>query len=116
MDDILKPLSEFFTFIFSGKFFVSFGIFLLSSSVSMFVFVLDLIPDLPNLPDNVYQNVLSFFDFPFTSGAIGFIGWIFGNWTMFSLVVFIALSIFSTRIIYDLWIFIITKLPLGVKR
>lgn len=113
---ILEYITGFFEYIFSGQIFVDFFFATISIGVGIIIFLFDILPDLPNLPQNVYENILTFFDFPFTSGAIGFIGWIFGGWTILSFVIFASLSIFVFRISYDIFMFIITKLPIGVKR
>lgn len=113
---IFKAITGFFEYVFSGQIFVDFFFATISIGVGIVIFLLDILPDLPNLPENVYQNILTFFDFPFTSGAIGFIGWIFGDWTILSTVIVLSLLIFTFRISYDIFMFIITKLPVGVKR
>ena len=113
---ILDSITAFFTYIFSGKIFVEFFLLTIGISVNIVIFVFGLLPNLPQLPANVYQNIITYFDFPFSSGAIGFIGWIFGDWTVLSFVIISSLLIFSFRISYDFAMFIITKFPVGVKR
>ena len=113
---IFKSITGFFEYIFSGQFFVDVFFATITIGVGFVIFLIDFIPSLPNLPENVYQNILTFFDFPFSSGAIGFIGWIFGGWTILSFVIITSLLIFALRISYDIFMFIITKLPVGVKR
>ena len=113
---ILSSITGFSEYIFSGQIFVDFFFATISFAFGIVIFLFELLPDLPNLPKNVYQNILTFFDFPFTSGAIGFIGWIFGDWTILSTVIVLSLLIFTFRISYDIFMFLITKIPIGVKR
>lgn len=113
---ILESITGFFTYVFSGKIFVEFFLLTIGISVNIIIFVFGLLPDLPQLPANVYQNIITFFDFPFSSGAIGFIGWIFGDWSILLPVILASFSVISFRILWDFRMFIITKLPVGIKK
>lgn len=113
---ILDSITGFFEYIFSGQIFIDVFFATISIGVGIVIFLINLFPPLPHLSENVYQNILTFFDFPFTSGAIGFIGWIFGGWSILTPVILTSFAVISFRILWDFRLFIITKLPIGVKR
>lgn len=78
--------------------------------------IFSLIPKIPDFPYSVYQNFKAFLDFIFSSNGLGFVGWIFGGWTIPLTVISIGVAISLARLGYLLIMFIITKLPVGVKR
>ena len=77
---------------------------------------ISLIPKIPDFPPAVYQNFKAFLDFVFSSHGLGFVGWFFGGWTVPLTVVSIGVAVSLARFGYLLIMFIITKLPIGVKR
>lgn len=90
---------------------------LVSTANTILHFLFGWLPSIPSIDVNVQKQIFSFFDYPFTSGAMGFIGWIFGGWTILSLVFISALSVYIFRISYDSIMLILTKIPvLGAKR
>lgn len=75
-----------------------------------------LIPKIPDFPNSVYLNFKAFLDYVFSSSGLGFVGWVFGGWTVPFLVVSIGFTISLARVGYLAVMFIISKLPIGVKR
>lgn len=78
--------------------------------------LISLVPKIPNFSYSVYQNFKAFLDFVFSSNGLGFVGWFFGGWTIPLMVISIGVAISLARLGYLLIMFIITKLPIGVKR
>lgn len=114
---IPEEVGKFFTFFASGEFVKIALTSAIASLTAVLTFVLGWLPSLPSLPSNIESQIYQFFDFPFTSGAIGFIGWIFGSWTIPHFVFTSAIAIYIFRISYDFIILVLTKIPvLGVKR
>lgn len=99
-----------------NEWFIAISVGLIAGSRSLFEFFFGWLPDFPNFPQDILQGFYNFLDIPFSSGAYGFLGWIFGGYSVIAFVFFGSLSIFLFRISFDLIMFIITKLPIGVKR
>ena len=78
--------------------------------------LISLVPKIPDFPYSVYQNFKAFLDFVFSINGLGFVGWFFGGWTIPLTVISIGVAISLARLGYLLIMFIITKLPVGVKR
>lgn len=78
--------------------------------------LISLVPKIPDFPSSVYQNFKAFLDFVFSSNGLGFVGWFFGGWIIPLAVISIGVAISLARLSYLLIMFIITKLPVGVKR
>ena len=90
---------------------------LISTFTSIFHFLFGWLPSIPPIDSNIQKQIFAFLDYPFTSGAVGFIGWIFGNWTIPVFVFISAVSVYLFRISFDSIMLILTKIPLlGAKR
>ena len=90
---------------------------LISTTTTILHFLFGWLPSIPPIDPIIQKHIFAFFDYPFTSGAVGFIGWIFGSWTVPLFVFISALSIYLFRISFDSIMLILTKIPLlGAKR
>lgn len=75
------------------------------------------LPNIPNIPEDMKKLFFDFLAFPSKSGAIGFVGWIFGSFTVIGWVLFISFTVMLAKYVYNFVMFILTKLPiLGISR
>ena len=87
-----------------------------STVVASLKLIFGWIPNIPNIPQNIQTSFFDFLAFPSKSGALGFIGWIFGSFTVIAWVLGISFAVITFKYGYNLIMFILTKLPIGVKR
>lgn len=87
-----------------------------STVVASLKLIFGWIPNIPNIPQNIQNSFFEFLAFPSKSGALGFIGWIFGSFTVIAWVLGISFAVITFKYGYNLIMFILTKLPIGVKR
>jgi len=99
----------------SGFFSQSFT-FLIHPVFQIAYWIISLVPKIPDFPAQIYQNFKAFLDFVFSSNGLGFVGWFFGGWTIPLTVISIGIVITLARFSYLCFLFILTKLPVGVKR
>ena len=73
--------------------------------------------NIPNFSEDMRNFFFDFLAFPSKSGAIGFVGWIFGSFTVIGWVLFISFSVMLAKYVYNFIMFLLTKLPiLGISR
>lgn len=114
---IFEEISKFVLFFTSGEFIKSALVLAISTITTILTVVFGWLPSIPSLPPDFEASMFQFFDFPFTSGAVGFIGWIYGSWTFPAIVFSSALAIYIFRVSFDFIILILSKFPfLGVSR
>lgn len=90
--------------------------FLIHPIFQTIYWIISLIPKIPDFPLPVYQNFKAFFNFVFSSQGLGFVGWVFGGWTIPLTVISIGVAISLARIAYLIIMFIMTKIPFGFRR
>lgn len=114
---ILDSITKFFEYVTSGAILKDFILLSLNSIITLIIFVFGWLPSLPNFPNDVLNQLYTFFDYPFTSGVMGFIGWIFGGWAVLRFVFWGSFAVYLFRISYDFTVHILTKIPvIGVKK
>lgn len=112
-----SAITKFFEFFTTGEFVKVALTSAVATLTTILTFVLGWLPSIPALPSNIESQMFQFFDLPFNNGAIGFIGWIYGGWTIPAFVFFSAISVYIFRISYDFIILILSKIPaIGVKK
>lgn len=75
------------------------------------------LPNIPNFSEDMRNFFFDFLAFPSKSGALGFVGWIFGSFTVIGWVLGISFMVLFAKYIYNFIMFLLTKLPiLGISR
>lgn len=88
-----------------------------STVVASFKLAFGWLPNIPNVTEDMKNSFLDFLAFPSKSGAIGFVGWIFGSFTVIELVLGVSFMVLLAKYVYNSIMFILVKIPvLGPKR
>ena len=88
-----------------------------STVVASFKLSFGWLPNIPNIPEDMKNFFFDFLALPSKSGALGFVGWIFGSFTVIAWVLGISLIVMFFKYGYNAVMFIATKIPvLGPKR